>query len=86
MYIPVTKSGRVASDTPGDRGVVIHLVETDYRPRGEFEYIHEGWKPALCGSRPGSKRGNGWTNEGFDPAIATCLKCKKKLEKHEARV
>lgn len=62
-------SGRCASGFERDSGRVVHAIRSAGFP---------GWRPALCGARPGRK-GNGWS-DGMQPA-PTCPRCIKKVEK-----
>lgn len=79
MLYPVSKAGRVANEWSSDRGSVIHLVQLDSEPRYRYGYLDNGWKPALCKSVPGKRRGNGWTY-AFGSQI-TCQKCLRLAEK-----
>lgn len=76
VLVPAAKTGRAANGLSLGRGNVIHLVDVDIVPKYDHGYLHDGWKPALCGNTPGKKRGNGWGHMGGSEV--TCEKCLRK--------
>lgn len=63
----VSMLGRCANGFERDAGRLVHAVKSVGYP---------GWRPAVCGAKPGRK-GNGWSEH---PATAaTCPRCLKRL-------
>jgi hypothetical protein len=64
------RSGTARTDREGDRGHIVHLVDSNDYP---------SWSTALCGIQP---RGNGWYYPDQNNDV-TCEKCIKKSNNHE---
>lgn len=79
MMVPwiVRKTGRCADGAQRDAGRVSHVVLT------ESPLQTPGWSPALCGTRPGRRLGNGWVE--VDGAEApSCPRCARAAERRMA--